>query len=230
MPIKHHQCQLTKVSAFLFKKQKSSHGAKVDVNQQKIVNINPRTLEEYFYESCIIPEGDDIDDEDFRIRINFKLFEKPAFTDKEHLEVTKDRANAWAVQLDTKVKPVNNSTPSTGKVDTRRLEYFSEVDSLRYLLRHPLMTSFLEMELNSLKIRYFLDFLLYLIFVTFLFTHLGNRYGVFEGNVFIMKRNFFPTWKKRNLFLSKVQPASDYQPLVHWPLGFPKPSRCKFKN
>ena len=182
MPIKHHQCQLTLCSAFLFKK--NSHGAKVDVNQQRAVNINPRTLEEYFYESCIIPEGDDIDDEDFRIRINFKLFEKPAFTDKEHLEVTKDRANAWTVQLDTKVQPsTSNTIPSTGKVDTRRLEYFSEVDSLRYLLRHPLMTSFLEMELNSLKIRYFLDFLLYLIFVTFLFIHLGNRYGVFAGKL-----------------------------------------------
>ena len=176
-------------------KKNFSHGAKVDVNQQKVVNINPRTLEEYFYESCIIPEGDDIDDEDFRIRINFKLFEKPAFTDKEHLEVTKDRANAWTVQLDTKVKPSENSIPSTGKVDTRRLEYFSEVDSLRYLLRHPLMTSFLEMELNSLKIRYFLDFLLYLIFVTFLFTHLGNRYGVFEGKS-IHPENF----KKNSIF------------------------------
>ena len=28
-----------------------------------------RTLEEYFYENCIRPEGDDIDDEDFRIKV-----------------------------------------------------------------------------------------------------------------------------------------------------------------
>ena len=50
---------------------------------------NLRTLEEYFYESCIRPEGDDIDDEDFRIKINFKLFEKPAYANDEKLEVTK---------------------------------------------------------------------------------------------------------------------------------------------
>ena len=70
--------------------------------------------------------------------------------------------------------------PSTGKVDTRRLELFSDVESLRYLLKHPLMTSFLEQILSSLKLRYFLEFLLYLGFVIALFMHMGNRYGVFK--------------------------------------------------
>jgi hypothetical protein len=38
-------------------------GAKIDVNPQKVVNVHHRTLEEYFYENCIVVEGDDIDDE-----------------------------------------------------------------------------------------------------------------------------------------------------------------------
>ena len=59
---------------------------------------------------------------------------------------------------------------SSGKVDTRRLEYFSDADNLHYLLKHPVMTSFLEMELNSLKIRYLLDFIFYLAFVIVLFS------------------------------------------------------------
>ena len=42
-----------------------SHGAKIDVNPQKMVNVHHRTLEEYFYEKCILVEGDDIDDEVF---------------------------------------------------------------------------------------------------------------------------------------------------------------------
>lgn len=110
---------------------------------------------------------------------SFRLFEKPAYGANEDMEVTKDKANAWAVETETKKKE-QKVTPSTGKVDTRRLEYFSDVDSLRYLLKHPLMTSFLELELNSLKIRYFLEFMLYLAFVTVLFMHLGNRYGFLE--------------------------------------------------
>ena len=56
-----------------------NHGAKIDINHQKNININPRTLEQYFYDYCIIPEGDDIDDEDFKISIKFKLFEKPVY-------------------------------------------------------------------------------------------------------------------------------------------------------
>jgi ankyrin repeat protein len=40
-----------------------SHGAKLDVNPQNEVNLNDRTLEEYFFEKCVIAEGDDVDDE-----------------------------------------------------------------------------------------------------------------------------------------------------------------------
>ena len=53
-----------------------------------IINMHPRTLEEYFYESCIIPEGDDIDDEDFKIRVIYKIFEKSSYSSSEPLEVT----------------------------------------------------------------------------------------------------------------------------------------------
>ena len=53
-----------------------------------IINMHPRTLEEYFYESCIIPEGDDIDDEDFKIRVIYKIFEKSTYSSSEPIEVT----------------------------------------------------------------------------------------------------------------------------------------------
>ena len=50
--------------------------------------MHPRTLEEYFYESCIIPEGDDIDDEDFKIRVVYKIFEKSSYSTSDSMEVT----------------------------------------------------------------------------------------------------------------------------------------------
>ena len=65
----------------------------------------------------------------------------------------------------------------SGKVDTRRLEYFSDIDSLHLLLKHPLFISFLELEMNSLRKWFFLEFLTYLVFVILLFTYLGNRYN-----------------------------------------------------
>ena len=103
--------------------------------------------------------------------------------------MAKDKANAWAMEqdhiklnVDGKVDKIqkNTSLPSSGKLDTKRLEYFSDVDSLHSLLKHPLLSAFLEMELNSLKIRYFFDFFFFLLFVIVLFTHLGNKYGVFN--------------------------------------------------
>ncbi len=170
-----------------------SYGAKIDVNPQKVVNINPRTLDEYFYETCVIPEGDDIDDEDFRIRINFRLFEKPAYDSGESLESTKDKANAWSLEMvetppqkkDPKAQkePPIASSPATGWVDTRRLEYFSDVDSLHPLLKHPVILAFIELELNSLKWRYRLDFIVYLVFVVILFMYLSNRYGLFTFQI-----------------------------------------------
>ena len=74
-----------------------------------------------------------------------------------------------------------NSTAGSGKVDTQRLEYFSEIASLRTMLKHPLLISFLELEMSSMRIWFFLDFFIYLIFVILQFTYLGNRYVYFES-------------------------------------------------
>lgn len=63
-------------------------------------------------------------------------------------------------------------------MDTKRLEIFALEDKLHPLLKHPLMTAFLEVELNSLKIRYFFDFVIYLFFVISLFFYLSERYAL----------------------------------------------------
>ena len=69
------------------------------------------------------------------------------------------------------------STTGSGKVDTQRLEYFSDVASLRMMLKPPLLISFLELEMSSMRIWFFLDFFIYLVFVILQFTYLGNRYA-----------------------------------------------------
>ena len=42
------------------------------------------------------------------------------------------------------------------------------MDNLHYLLKHPVLMAFLELELNSLRLTYFFDFLVYLVFVVIL--------------------------------------------------------------
>ena len=93
---------------------------------------------------------------------------------------------AWAAKQSSALNTKHNIEASaagqslarigSGKVDTQRLEYFSDIDSLHLLLKHPLLISFLELEMNSLRKWFFLDFFIYLVFVILLFTYLGNRY------------------------------------------------------
>jgi len=52
-----------------------------------------------------------------RIRINFKLFEKPFVEAGDNLELAKDKANAWSLEVEKKKTGV---IPSSGKVDTAR--------------------------------------------------------------------------------------------------------------
>ena len=175
-----------------------ANGAKLDMNPQGLINVNPRTVEEYFYDHCIKTEGDDIDDEDFVIRVNFKLFEKPEEIEKvafvpnafDNVAIDLDETpKAWEAAQATdddkaKLEELPSKEPNSsaeGKADTKRLEYFSDVDSLHYLLKHPVMTSFLEIELNSLRLRYVLDFAFYMIFVIVLFFFLSDNYGLSHG-------------------------------------------------
>ena len=77
------------------------------------------------------------------------------------------------------------------RVDTKRLEYFSDVDQLRFILKHPVLSSFLEMELNHLKTGYIVEFLLYLIFVLVIFKYFGERFTSIKqvSNVLKIDRN-----------------------------------------
>jgi hypothetical protein len=55
--------------------------------------------------------------QEFRIRLNFKLFEKPMVEAGANLEVAKDMANAWSLEVEKKKSGI---IPSSGKVDTTR--------------------------------------------------------------------------------------------------------------
>ena len=64
----------------------------------------------------------------------------------------------------------------SSKVDTKRLEYFSDVDQYKPLLKHPVLSSFLELEQNDLNFRFRMQFFLYLIYVIVIFLYFGERF------------------------------------------------------
>ena len=57
-----------------------SYGAKLDVNPQEMINLNEKTLEEWFFDKCVHTEGDDVDDEVKSIEI----YDQNALVDNIH--------------------------------------------------------------------------------------------------------------------------------------------------
>lgn len=66
-------------------------------------------------------------------------------------------------------------------MDTKRLENFADVAQFRDLLKHPVVASFLEMELSNLKSGYIIDFIFYLIFVVVIFKYFAERFTSIKG-------------------------------------------------
>ena len=88
------------------------------------------------------------------------------------------RAQAWAIEVE------KNGEKDEGKhrrhrkhkVDTKRLEHFGDVAQFRDLLKHPVLSSFLEMELGNLRRGYIVDFIFYLVFVLVIFKFFFERF------------------------------------------------------
>ena len=65
--------------------------------------------------------------------MNFKLFEKPMVEAGDNLEVAKDKANAWSLEVEKKKTGV---VPSSGKVDTRRSVRFVALNIV-FIIQSP---------------------------------------------------------------------------------------------
>ena len=144
--------------------------------QQGIVNVNPKILEEYFFQDCMKASSEDADDEEFFININFEMFALPDVDTNMDIKQVKNRAQAWSIEVEKETDKKSKPKKKKAKVDTKRLEYFGDVDQFRFLLKHPVMSSFLEMELNHLKSGYWLQFFIYLVYVIVIFQHFGERF------------------------------------------------------
>lgn len=106
------------------------------------------------------------------------------------LEDVRTRAQAWALEMEKKgEKGEDRHRHKRQKVDTKRLEHFGDVAQFRDLLKHPVISGFLEMELSNLRSGYVIDFLFYLIFVAVIFKYFAERFTSLksESSIFSQK-------------------------------------------
>ena len=177
------------------------NGAKIHKNQQEIINISRKTLEDYMTNECMKASGEDVDDEEFFIKIKYDLFAKPEIEPDKNLDDVKRRAQAWTIELEKESQDKKDNSPPKSKssrVDTKRLEYFADVDNYKYLLKHPVLASFLELELNHLKFGYRVQFLLYLLYVIVIFAYFGERFTSIKAE---LQRRFFEGFGEGPLIL-----------------------------
>ena len=142
--------------------------------------------------------GGDADDEDFFITIKFDIFAKPDIDPTigladvsisspflnilQILMQVRTKAQAWAIDIEKHgEKGEDRPRHKKHKVDTKRLENFADVAQFRDLLKHPVVASFLEMELSNLKSGYIIDFIFYLIFVVVIFKYFAERFTSIKG-------------------------------------------------
>ena len=156
------------------------NGAKLHKNNQEQVNVNPKTLENYLFVDCMKASGEDADDEDFSISLKFDLFAKPDVEPDRNIEEVKHRAEAWTIEVEKEMQQQKdnsgNSRGKKSKIDTKRLEYFADIDQFRFLLKHPVLAGFLELEQDQLNLKYRLQFLYYLVYVIVIFKYFGERF------------------------------------------------------
>jgi len=146
------------------------------------MNVMPRVMEDHFFEDCMEASGGDADDEDFFITIKFDIFAKPDIDPTIGLAEVRTKAQAWAIDIEKHgEKGEDRHRHKKPKVDTKRLENFADVAQFRDLLKHPVVASFLEMELSNLKSGYIIDFIFYLIFVVVIFKYFAERFTSIKG-------------------------------------------------
>ena len=74
------------------------NGAKIHKNNQEVINVHPKTLEDYLFKECMKAAGEDVDDEDFNIKMKFDLFAKPEVEPDRNMDDVRTKAQ---VQLMT---------------------------------------------------------------------------------------------------------------------------------
>lgn len=116
-------------------------GVKNKFNQLSISNINPKVLEKHF-DSCITTNDYRVGDDNFEIRFDYTNFVP-----------TETR------QPDEKLNDSKKGV-ETCPDEMSSIEYISESNELRHLIRHPLVASFLFLKWNRLAFIFYMNFVL----------------------------------------------------------------------
>jgi len=148
-------------------------GIKNFFHDTPISRIHPQTMEAFLDEHCIVHQGDTMH-EDFRLsfRYNFLAPDPEALPEKYRAHLDTERQSLMSGRGDTKKNEVEVALP-----ETESLWYMGQSKQHRYLLKHPVITSFIWYKWQRIRKYFNRNIRLYILFVFLLTWFVFKEFG-----------------------------------------------------
>ncbi|PNF26761.1 Transient receptor potential cation channel protein painless [Cryptotermes secundus] len=149
-------------------------GIKNVFGELPLASIPPKTLEA-FLNDCL-NTNDELPREDtYEVSFSYKFLVPPAreccMQEQQNSHMGMD------LPLFNSRKPPARRKMSTATTETEPLLYISQSRDLRYLLRHPIFTSFLDLKWHHIRIFFYINLIFYILFVALLTLYILLSFG-----------------------------------------------------
>jgi len=141
------------------------------LGEPPLANMSPKVLEA-FLNDCLDTKGKFPREDMYEVTFSYKFLVPPP---RESCMQQQQQQPSVQVALplndcDSPREPLAHQNISTARINTETepLLYISQSRDLRYLLKHPIFTSFLDLKWHRIRIFFFLNLIFYILFVAVL--------------------------------------------------------------
>jgi ankyrin repeat protein len=158
------------------------HGAYIGIKnvfgEPPLASMSPKILET-FLNDCLNTIGEFPREDTYQVKFSYKFLVPPAVQScmqdqhNSHVPLTLPLHNT---QRPNRPPSHNNSMEMTN-TETDPLVYISHSRDLKYLLKHPVLTSFLDLKWHRIRIFFYINLIFYILFVALLTFYILLSYG-----------------------------------------------------
>lgn len=152
------------------------HGAYIGIRnvlgEPPLANMSPKMLET-FLDGCLDTNGEFPREDTYEVTFSYKFLVPPPRESCMQQEQQQQPSVQVALSLndcDSPREPLAHQNISTARINTETepLLYISQSRDLRYLLKHPIFTSFLDLKWHRIRIFFLFNLIFYILFVAVL--------------------------------------------------------------
>lgn len=159
------------------------HGAYIGIRnvfgELPLASIPPKMLET-FLNDCLGTNGELPREDTYEVTFSYKFLVPPA----AECCMQEQQNSHIAIEVPLHSSQSSSDPPvhqkmstATTNTETEPLLYISQSRDLRYLLKHPIFTSFLDLKWHHIRILFYINLIFYILFVAFLTLYILLSYG-----------------------------------------------------